>query len=157
MAAPVVQTDPDSSNNTASLTTLVVPATKAVGVDLGIIKRGPVGVRVGDRYSYGIEVTNLSAGLEATNVVIEDTLPQGIEFQYVFPLEGPVPVCSRSSNIVSCTLQKLSHDSLVRFAIMVYLARRPVEATNTVEVRATEADVNPSNNRTEYRTAVTGF
>ena len=157
VASPVLQTDPDSSNNTASLTTLVVPPTKAGGVDLGIIKRGPVGVRVGDRYSYAIEVTNLSAGVDATNVVIEDTLPQGMEVQYIFPHEGPVSACSRSGSVVRCRLGTVPNGARVRVSIMVYLHTRSADATNAVTVRATEADPNPVNNRAEYRTPIDGF
>ncbi len=66
-----LEADPNSANNTASLTTLVLPVT-----DLSITKTGPATATLGSTIAFAIGVTNHGPS-DARSVIVYDPLPVG--------------------------------------------------------------------------------
>lgn len=76
--------DADTSNNTARST-----ATVTTVADLGVVKTGPASVAAGDAIAWTLTVTNhgpsVSRGSAGNPIVLQDTLPAGVDVTDVFP------------------------------------------------------------------------
>ncbi|HEV7764577.1 MAG TPA: DUF11 domain-containing protein [Thermoanaerobaculia bacterium] len=66
--------DPDTSDNSSTVSTTVLQAT-----DLSIVKSGPASVALGQSLTYTITVTNNGPG-NAPSVVVDDPTPPGLTF-----------------------------------------------------------------------------
>lgn len=116
-------------------------------VDLSVTKSAPSTALAGSILAYTIIATNNSITDTASEVVITDTLPLGVDFLSASP-EG----CDESGGIVTCNFEELGPglDEIVTILI------RPTEDgnfVNEVEVRAANPDPDTSNN--EYTATTT--
>ncbi len=137
-------TDPDNTNDSATENTTVNP----VQADLVLAKTdSPDPVTVGNNLTYTITVTN-SGPDTATNVVVTDTLPGGVTFDFVSPSEGS---CSGTST-VTCNLGAISNGNSATIDIRV----TPTTAgtlSNTANVTSSVTDPdNTDNGDTESTT-----
>jgi uncharacterized repeat protein (TIGR01451 family) len=133
--------DPYTGNNAASQSTTVVPA-----ADMEVSKGDtPDPLAVGDTLTYTVVVTNHGPST-ATDVVLTDTLPGGVDFGRASP------GCS-GTGPVTCAL-----DSLAQGAVeMVTIVVTPTVAgaiINTVEVGGVELDPRLADNAAQARTIV---
>ncbi len=137
--ATVAGSEPDTvpANNTARIGIVVTPQ-----ADLSVDKiAGPNPVYVGDSLTYVIAVVN-GGPSAATNVVITDTLPAGMTFNWA------LPACTPSGRTVICNLGAVaSGDSASALIVVTPTAAAAGTVTNTVTVGGNEFDQNTSNNR----------
>ncbi len=150
-------TDDVPGNNTATENTTVVAPT--VPVDLSITKsdNGTDPVVAGEQLTYTLTVTNNEAagsGIDATNVVVTDTLPGGTSYVSAIPSQGSCTT-NPDNTVVSCTLGDMlaGADATVTIAVAVDPFRR-MPLLNTATVTGDETDDVPGNNSAEEPTAV---
>ena len=106
-----------------------------------MVKRDhPDPVKVGERLTYTITVTNRGPG-RATGVVLVDNLPSGVDIVSVTTSQGD---CS-TTNPLTCDLGELASGASVTVHIVV-IPRVPGEICDTVTVDAKESDPNSENN-----------
>ena len=132
--------DPFSSNNTVTESTVV----RAVA-DVSVAKSdSPDPVVAGQPLTYTVTASNTGPNV-AQGVVVQDTLPEGVQF-------GSASGCSLSGGVVSCSVGDLAINGSSQRQIVV----RPTEATpalsNTATVQTSAVDTNASN---DSATAVT--
>jgi uncharacterized repeat protein (TIGR01451 family) len=99
---------------------------------------------VGDPFYYALVVHNFGPN-DATNVVVTDTLPAGVTFNWVFTTQG---TCTNASGTVTCnipTLVSQGSKSTAYVAISV-TPNSTGTISNTATVKADQADPNPANN-----------
>ncbi len=129
--------DPDSGNNTASEDTEVI----LDAADLSITKESTHDpVQAGSTLVYHVTVTN--AGPDpATNVVVTDTLPAGVEFKNTTG-------CAEDNNgVPTCSLGTIAAGDSVTYKVRVKVDRATRgEITNTVTVASDLFDPNPADN-----------
>ena len=92
--------DPDPSDDAASVTVLVGPAT-----DLSIVKTGPATVAAGGQLTYTLTARN-DGPSAATGVVVTDQLPAGMSYVGSVASQGS---CSGSAGNVTCALGGLAN------------------------------------------------
>lgn len=128
--------DPNSANNSASVSTQVVSP------DLTVTKtHTPQTVLPGENISFSVMVRN--AGMsDASGVTVTDTLPAGVTFVSSAATQGS---CARTNNIVTCNLGSLARSASATVTIIVR-ADAAGTITNTASVAGNEPDSNPSNN-----------
>jgi aldose sugar dehydrogenase len=98
--------------------------------------------------TYRITVTN-NGPSPATNVVVTDTLPPGINLMSATPMQG---TCTGTST-VTCMLGSIARDAFVVVNILV-VPQAPGVLTNTASVSATEPDSDASDNSVSVQTTV---
>jgi uncharacterized repeat protein (TIGR01451 family) len=150
ITVPSSVNDPDSSNNSSSVTT-TMPLVQ--DVNLAISKEVDInGPEVGDTILYTITVTNTST-TNATNVVVTDTFPSSLSFvKTTGCAEDPNGL---TSSTLVCALGSLGSGSSKSFTLES-LVRDEGDSgdsddigkiiTNSVSVTATENDSDTSNN-----------
>ena len=141
------ETDPDVTNNTATLMTTV-----DVAADLSITKSdSPDPAVAGASLSYTVMVTN-NGPSDATAVTLTDTLPAGVAFVSSTP---DSPTCTESSGTVSCTLGALNAGETTTVAIEVTVSSATIGTiTNTASVTGNETDPDDTNNSASVDTTV---
>ena len=133
------ETDPDTSDNTATEeTTVIDPAanlsvTQAENLD-------PAGVNL--PFVYTVTVTN-SGPADATLVTLVDTLGPAVTFQTAVPSQG---LCAEAGGIVTCDLGDLDNGSIATIDITVIAPATPQTVTSTAVVSAAEPDSDLSDN-----------
>jgi uncharacterized repeat protein (TIGR01451 family) len=136
--------DPNSANNTTSITTTVDPV-----ANLSIAKSAaPDPVTAGTGLTYTLTIIN-SGPSTATGVIITDTLPASVTFA------SASLGCSNSGNMVTCNLADIVSSGIATVSIQVTV--NPSAAgvlTNTVSVAGNEADLNMNNNSATITTTV---
>jgi uncharacterized repeat protein (TIGR01451 family) len=147
--ATVTATEHDPTHpNDASASTRVVAR-----VDLVLTKSDtPDPVVAGTALTYTLTVTN-DGPSQATNVILNDTLPGGVEFITA------TAACDAANDLVTCPLGSLAplQTNVVTIAVSVRPSTRGT-ITNTAQVTSAqgEEDTNPSNNTDiEVTTAIT--
>jgi uncharacterized repeat protein (TIGR01451 family) len=98
--------------------------------------------------TYRITIVN-SGPSPATNVVVTDNLPAGINLVSATPTQG---TCSGTAT-VTCTLGAMAKDALAVVSILV-VPQAPGTLMNTASVTATESDSDPSDNSVALQTTV---
>jgi uncharacterized repeat protein (TIGR01451 family) len=151
-------TDPDTSNNTATVDTVI--ATK--GPDLAVAKSGPASVVAGKEASYSLRVTNTgsSAMLDDT---LTDALPAGATFVSLTQTAGVSPDdCTEpsvgSSGTVTCSFSQLQTAESAQFKLVV--AVDPALANystlvNTATVSSDSVDTNNADDTATVQSLVT--
>jgi uncharacterized repeat protein (TIGR01451 family) len=142
------QPDPNTANNTASVTTTIGRSVRMSDVSVakyGFDDDGDINSpTVGDPFYYALVVHNFGPN-DATNVVVTDTLPAGVTFNWVFTTQG---TCTNASGTVTCnipTLVSQGSKSTAYVAISV-TPNSTGTISNTATVKADQADPNPANN-----------
>jgi len=136
--------DPVSSNNTATDTTLVASPTQA---DVSIVKTAsPEPVNQGTNLSYTLTVSN-SGPAVAQNVVVTDVLPSQVTYTSWLSSVGSCTYTAGTTT-VSCSLGNISVGSIAVITINVNAAvfSSVSYATNTATVGASTSDPNAANN-----------
>ncbi len=143
------ESDPNVGNNSASVTTTVIPPATA-GADLAVSKSdSPDPVEVGQTLTYSLQVRNNGPD-GATNVVLTDTLPSAVTFGSVTSSQGS---CSQASGVVTCNLGTLANGGLATVTILVTPSAEG-SITNSVSVTSAESDPNVGNNSASATTTV---
>jgi uncharacterized repeat protein (TIGR01451 family) len=153
--ASVSATEPDpiGGNDSATEQTTVVPAGPAMA-DLVLTKSDspdPV-FSGGRRIFFTLTVTNNGPD-DASNVVLTDTLPNGVVFEAAAPGTG---TCSEANGVVTCNLGALAINASTSVSILVTpdVVVDATAITNTATVTATEEDPVPGNNTVAETTTV---
>ena len=146
------ETDPNPANNSAALTTNVVPASAAA--DLSVMNVAPHGVPSGSPLTYGVTVTN-SGPVAATGVVLTDALDPLVTFNSVSSSQGS---CAQASGKVTCAIGPLAGGASVPVTVTMTAPPQVNETivTSTASVSGDQADPNPFNNTASAGTIV-GF
>uniref|UniRef100_A0AAU2K1G8 Calcium-binding protein n=1 Tax=Streptomyces sp. NBC_00049 TaxID=2903617 RepID=A0AAU2K1G8_9ACTN len=122
-----------------------------VDVDLAVAKTGPATVRLGNRASYTVTVTNTSTTASATNVTLTDALTGPGRVRSATPSQG---TCITTTSSATCTLGTLAPGSYATVTVVVKPTARGTLA-DTATVDATEADLTPANDTATATTTVT--
>lgn len=136
--------DPDLSNNTASVSTVVSPA------DVGVtIVAAPTPAVPGTNLVYTIVVTNFGpAG--ATGVHLVNQLPRGIRFVSATSDQGTP---SLAGGVVTTDIGAMAAGSRVAVRVTVVPLTSTI-LTTTAAVKSNETDNNPANNTASLQTLV---
>lgn len=139
------ETDGNLANNTFTATTAVVRK-----ADLTITQTAaPNPVTTGDNVTYALTINN-AGPYAATNVLVHDPLPAGMEFVSASTSAGTV---STTNSVVTATLGNLASGAV---AIITITARATNSGSlvNSAMVAADEFDPNLANNTTSVTTQV---
>jgi len=124
----------------------------AVDADLAIVKTGPAAANGGDPINYTITVTN-NGPADASDVVVDDTIPPGTTFVSATPSQG---TCNAASPVV-CHLGQILATNGASIALVVNAPNASGQITNTASVtNSPETDPTPTNNSSSVPTDVTG-
>ena len=130
------ETDPAPSDNTASVATAV---SGVLELSLALFD-WPDPVQVGQLLNYRAQVSNVGS-VEATGVIVRQTLPAGITFDSV----SSDPSCSESGGTATCTLGTVASSAVV-FVDIAVIPQAGTEGTtlvNSASVSSNEADPAP--------------
>ena len=146
--------DPVPGNNSAAVSTLVVPGQ----ADLFIRKSGPSAVSPGQTFEYVIFVTNLGPG-PAADVRVADVIPAGTTI--VSGIPDPRASCTvppaGTGNLISCLVPVLPVDAVLEFRFSVQASPDLVPGsvlTNVAAASSPTQDADSSNDRAEVVTRV---
>src|SRR5262249_15910531 len=140
--------DPDSSDNTSGVTTSVGPPLPT-DADLEVSKTGtPASAPSGTQVTYTLTAVNHGpAG--ASNVVLTDTLPAGVELVSATASAGS---CA-GSNPVTCTAASLASGSTLTATIVApVLPSASGTLVDTATATSDQSDPNPTNNSAAAQT-----
>lgn len=131
--------DPNGGNSTgASGAVTLAPAS----ADLSITKTtGAASVTTGHVITYTITVSNAGPS-PATNVVVTDTLPAGLQYVSATPSQGS---CSGTTT-VTCNMGTLASGANATITLQAQVIATSGTVTNSASVVATESDPNSANN-----------
>ncbi|WP_010603301.1 T9SS type B sorting domain-containing protein, partial [Pedobacter agri] len=145
------ETDPTPGNNTDTVT----PIPKAVTVDLSIVKSTPLVVKsIGEQFNYDLTVRNNSTN-PATEVMVEDVLPNGLVFISATSNNGTV-VYNPATRTLSWNLGQLAAGVSVSLNLNVKTDQAGV-VVNTATVSSKEEDTNPADNTSTATKEILGF
>ncbi len=140
----IVSNDPDTPTST-----LPVTLTVFTNADLSLtMLDDPDPVNVGNTLTYNLVVQNLGPH-QATNVVLVDTLPDGVSF-----VAANHAGCDENVGIVTCDLGNLASGDSVNIAITVIAPDSGGTITNTAEVSSDIEDPALANNTASEATTV---
>lgn len=126
-------------NNIDKTTTIINPSAD-LSVTKGVSQQEVV---VGDILTYMISVAN-NGPSGATNVILDDILPEDVDVDSITPSQGN---CNQIGNIITCKLGDLGIGDTATVEIKVKPSEQGI-IVNSVNVSASEADPNESNNAT---------
>jgi uncharacterized repeat protein (TIGR01451 family) len=141
------QPDPNLSNNTATVNTLV-----SAEADLAIVKSAsPNPVIAGNSLSYTLTASDLGPS-DATGVTITDTLPAGVTYVSAASSQGAV---TQSGGTVTVNVGNLGLGATATATILVTVnPSTRGNITNTAVVSGNEPDPNMANNTSSATTQV---
>lgn len=144
--AQVASANPDSNpnNNTASASTGVT-----VDDQLSIRKVGPATAQPEQAIAYQIMVSNTGAS-DATNVVVSDTLPTGVENAIASASKG---TCTIAAGLLTCTIGRLAAGEQLFIAVNGLVARNA--SGNLVNTARVTSAADPTGVSDTATTAVT--
>jgi uncharacterized repeat protein (TIGR01451 family) len=141
------ETDPNPANNTISTSTSVMDSTTPA--DMKVTLSGPANGNLGVEMTYLATITNLGLG-KATNVVLTDALPAGMQFVSATASQGS---CGFSAGTVTCQLGTMANGATATMAVNV-VPFQDGGITNTVTVSASQSDPVPKNNTASFETEI---
>src|SRR6185369_7325452 len=110
--------------------------------DLSVTKTtGATSVTPGQVITYTITVSNAGPS-PATNVVVTDTLPPGLQYVLATPSQGS---CSGTTT-VTCNMGTLNSGASATVALQVQVLATSGTITNSASATAAESDPNSANN-----------
>jgi len=142
------ETDPNSSNNAATLNVAVEGVSIAVDVAVEFVIDSPDPAIVGQPLGYVARITNYNAGAP-TSVVVEDVLPAGLTF--VSANYDGLP-CTFNTGVVRCEGSAYVMPSYVSINVIPTVSGT---IANTVTVSSAVPDFNLANNSLTAYTSVT--
>ena len=143
------QTDPNTTNNSVTVISTVLPAAP-LPVDLSVrVVPVPDPATVGIPLTYTLTVTNQSAD-PATGVVVTNSLPAGVNLISLLPSQGSA---NTNGNNVIYTVGGLTNGQSVALAIVV-VPGVAGQLTNDATVFSVEPDSQPANNTSHIVTTV---
>ena len=130
-----------------------VVSTLYLGPDLlQLAGSAPVGVALGQTFSYSFEVANLGGAGTATGVSLSDPLPAGFTFVSATVGSG---TCSQSGGTVSCNLAQLAPGDATTVTITVTApSTGSGSVANTATISATQPDPVPADNTATVSTVL---
>jgi uncharacterized repeat protein (TIGR01451 family) len=132
------QTDANSGNSSSSAGALAVISS----ADVSIAKTtGSTQAPAGSVISYTLTASNAGPS-PATNVVVTDTLPAGLQFVSATPSQGS---CSGTTTI-TCNLGTLAAAASATVTLNARVIATSGSVTNSATIAATESDPNSANN-----------
>ena len=141
-------TDPNSANNTSTVTTPV-----RASADVQLTQTGPASVLAGGAVSYTIKVKN--AGPDpAAAVAVSDTLPAGLTGATATTTAG---TCTIASGQVTCALGTLASGATATVTVSSTLSSSTTATSisNTASATSSTDDPNAANNSATVVTTVT--
>ena len=139
--------DPNMDNNTASVSTTVVPQ-----ADLSITKTGPTHVFPGDTVTYQISVANLGPS-DAQNVQVTDTLPSDPDLTFV----SATTPCLNNAGILTCSLGAMASGASPTVLTVTETLSDSSNSTgfiNSAQVSSATPDPSADNNSSSVTTSV---
>ena len=128
--------DPDPTNNVAT-----VSGSATGNADLAVVKQAaPNPATLGDTLEYRVSIRN-NGPAEATNVLFEDRLPDGVTLLEVRSSQGTCTV----TNIISCSLGTLANGASARVGITVRVDGKG-KLLNAARATADQPDPDGNNN-----------
>lgn len=139
-----------SANLTEASVSVMLNTSAISGSDLSArISATPEPVSVTQNLTYTVQAIN-SGPQDATNMVLKNTLPAGVNFVSASSNEGS---CAQANLVVTCSISKLvSGDSLT--ASIVVIPTATGSADDTASASATETDTLLGNNSASHTTHV---
>ncbi|HTZ49047.1 MAG TPA: C25 family cysteine peptidase [Verrucomicrobiae bacterium] len=144
--------DPNTTNNTATVQTLVASPTQA---DVSIVKTAsPNPVNQGTTLTYTLTVFNAGPAV-SQNVVVTDPIPGEVTYNSSSTTNGSCTYTA-STTTVSCSLGNLSVNStaVVTINVLANTFSATSGSTNTATVSATTSDPNLSNNSSSFTSII---
>ncbi len=143
--AGVFSFEPDLTNNDAEVS--FTPGTVDVGITKSLL--GPSTVNVGDVATFRLVASN-SGTVAASNVVVTDTLPAGLD-----PVHLPVG-CLASGQVVKCALGELGPRASQTLDLKATIgdAAAGTTVTNTASISTDEADLDSGNDTASAKLTV---
>ena len=137
--------DPSPSDNSASAETTVTPV-----ADISVTKTdSPDPVLAGEVLTYTVTVHN-SGPSSATQVLLSDPLPAGVNFDSATPSQG---TCSESGHTVGCALGTIANGAAASVEIKV-ITVTPGTISNQASVSSFVSDPNFANNDATAETTI---
>jgi uncharacterized repeat protein (TIGR01451 family) len=144
-AATSDTTDPDPTDNAATVTTRVTPRQ----ADLAVTKAGPSTVSEGGTVTYVVTVTNNGPDA-AANVVVTDTVTGGTLVSAT-PSQG---TCTTAANVATCPIGNLASGASASVTIVATAPTAGTPVADTAAATSSTADPNPANNTATVTTTV---
>ena len=143
--------DPNPFDNISGESTLVIDSPIVIPTaDLQVIKSDtPDPVTVGNTLNYQIIAVN-TGPLDATGVVVTDTLPPGVTFISATPQQGG---CAQAGGVVTCNLGTLALGMFTQIDISV-IPNNTGAIVNIAQIVGNEFDPTTSNNISTVTTDV---
>lgn len=139
--------DPDTNNNSDSVTTSITPV-----ADLAVVKNGPGAVNAGANITYTLSVTN-NGPSTASAVSLTDTLPANTTFVSATQNSGPIFSCSTPANggtgTITCTIGSLAPAATATFTYIFHVdssTASGTQLTNVANVTSSTTDPDGSDN-----------
>jgi uncharacterized repeat protein (TIGR01451 family) len=132
--------DPDLSNNSASITVIVYTGQEPQA-DLSLTKRANVDrIGVGAQFTYTVTITNAGPD-DATGVVMTDPLPAGMTLVSLQASQGD---CS-GTDTVTCNLGTVANGASATL-ILTVISQESGNVVNQASVASSSIDLNDANN-----------
>lgn len=141
--------DPNLANNEAT-----AGLSFSASADLSLAKSGPASVDLGDTFNYTLSVDNAGPST-ATNVVVTETLPAGVDF---VSATASVGTFTHIGGVITWNLGNVAPADPVRTLVITVKVRPDTPATliNNGSVSSDTADPNSANNLAILSTTVVG-
>ena len=139
--------DPNSGNNTVSVTTPVTTS-----ADLSLTKAGPATVHSGEAINWTLTVGNAGPS-DAQGATVTDTLPSGLTG---VTATGPGGACSVSATAVTCAVGTVADGSSATVTVSATVGPDTVGTLhNSATVTSSTADPDTTNNTGTFDTTAT--
>ena len=154
VAGSMTDFDPNTADNTSSVSTAIT----APSADLGVTLSAPASVTAGGNITYNSTVVN-NGPIGASSVVLGDVLPAGTTFVSLAQTSGIPFTCTTpavgAGGTVSCSLPSLASGATATFALTVATAAGAASAvTNTATISSATVDANAANNSASATTSL---